>query len=66
MKEKTLTSIALRQRICLANPPGEIPDHDFTGFYCSTESSMGESEKEIRTIISRSGGSSEVVFWQEL
>jgi len=66
--ESQLTSSAWYRRIWpYANP---LPEKYLTttsqAFTVRLKVSMGESEKEIRAVISRSGGSSEVIFWQEL
>ena len=67
INESQLTSSAWYRRIWpYANP---LPEKYLTttsqAFTVHLKVSMGESQKEIRAVISRSSGSSDVVFWQE-
>ena len=66
--EDQLTSSAWYRRIWpYANPlPEKYLTTNSQAFTVQLKVSMGESEKEIKAVISRSGGSSEVIFWQEL
>jgi len=65
--EDQLRSSAWYKRIWpYANPlPETYLGTTSQAFTVRLKVSMGESEKEIRTVISRSGGSSEVIFWLE-
>ena len=65
--EAQLTSSAWYKRVWpYADPfPEKYLTTTSQAFTVRLKVSLGESEKEIRAVISRSGGSSEVIFWQE-